>query len=128
MRYTMAVAAALASSAAAARASGQACVAPTNPLFEFQVDRPAAYVGDTTRTPRPARERFVRAREHPEVLVVQFVVDTAGVAEPRSFRVLQAPSTAAADSARAALPAWRFTPAVQRGCRVPQLVQTAITR
>jgi hypothetical protein len=34
----------------------------------------------------------------------------------------------ASDSARAAMARWRFTPAVKGGCKVPQLVQTAIER
>jgi hypothetical protein len=109
-----------------ATASAQACAAPAHPAFEFQVSEPAAFRGDTTAVPRPARERFARTQD-PETLVVQFVVDTLGVPDPRSFRVLQAPTRAAADSARAALPAWRFAPARRGGCRVPQIVQTAIT-
>jgi hypothetical protein len=109
-------------------ARAQACTPPARPSFEFQVERPAAYTGDTTRVPRPARQQVRDVRARPEVLLVQFVVDTLGVPDPRSFRVLQTPSAGAADSARAALPDWRFTPAELRGCRVPQVVQTVVTR
>ena len=114
-------------SAAASDASAQACAAPVHPSFEFQVDQPAAYLGHTTQIPRPAHDRFMRIREHPEALVVQFVVDTLGVPDLRSFHVLQSPSTVAADSVRTALLSWRFSFAMRAGCRVPQVVQTAVT-
>ena len=109
-------------------AGAQACAPPARPAFEFQVERPAAFLGDTTRVPRPARIQINDVRAHPEVLLVQFVVDTLGVPDPRSFKVLRSPSAAAADSARAALRDWRYTPAVLYGCRVPQLVQASVTR
>lgn len=109
-------------------AAAQACAPPARPALEFQVERPAAFLGDTTRVPRPAPVQISDARAHPKVLLVQFVVDTRGVPDPRSFKVLRSPSAAATDSARAALADWRYTPAVLYGCRVPQLVQTAVTR
>jgi len=114
-------------SAAVSGASAQVCAAPVHPFFEFQVDQPAAYIGDTTQIPRPAQDRFMRIREHPEILVVQFVVDTLGVPNPRSFHVLQSLSTVAPDSVKTALSKWRFSSAILAGCRVPQLVQTAVT-
>jgi len=106
----------------------QTCAPPEHPAFEFQVTQPAEYRGDTVRVPRPAPARFVSIREHPEALVVQFVVDTLGVPDPRSFKVLHSPSGGAADSARVAMAMWRFSPAVRDGCRVPQLVQTDVVR
>ncbi len=123
-----AVALALLGSAAGSAALAQGCVAPPQPLFEFQVDQPASYRGDTLLVPRPARERFIQMQAHPEAVIVQFVVDTLGAVDPRSFHVLRTPSAAAADSVRQVITRWAFTPAVSGGCRVPQLVQTAVTR
>lgn len=114
-------------SAVPSRASAQACATPEHPFFEFQVDQPAAYLGDTTRVPRPTENRLMRISEHPEALVVQFVVDTLGVPDVRSFHVLQSLSTIAVESVRAAFSKWRFSPAMRAGCRVPQVIQTFIT-
>lgn len=115
--------------AVSGRAAAQTCAPQAMPYFEFQVETPAAFAGDTTRVPRPASDRFVRLREQPDpgAMLVQFVVDTLGVPDPRSFRVLRAQTPASVDSVRDALPRWRFTPARVRGCRVSQLVQTAVT-
>jgi hypothetical protein len=114
-------------SAVSSRASAQACAVPEHPFFEFQVDQPAAYLGDTARVPRPTEDRLLRISQHPEALVVQFVVDTLGVPDVRSFHVLQSLSMIAADSVRAAFSKWRFSPAIRAGCRVPQVIQTFIT-
>jgi hypothetical protein len=103
------------------------CTRPPHPAFEFEVDQPAAYIGDSTMVPRPAAQAYVDARMHPEVLVVQFVVDTLGVPDTLSFRTLRTPSRAALDSVRQTMPSWRFSPAIQQGCKVPQLVQTAVS-
>jgi len=118
----------IALAAVASRASAQQCVARTQPSFEFQVDQPAVYRGDTAVVPRPdARSRFMRSSDHPEAMLVQFVVDTLGVPDMRSFHVLRSLSRTSADSVRAAVPAWRFTSAVRDGCKVAQLIQTFVT-
>jgi hypothetical protein len=118
--------AALALVGAARPAIGQPCAPPPRPFFEFEVTQPVEYTGDTTLALFPTPERYVDAREDPGALVVQFVVDTLGRAEERSFHVLHAPSAAAGDSVRAVLARWRFAPAEQNGCRVSQLLQTAV--
>ena len=109
-------------------AATQPCTPPANPLFEFQVDRGVAFVGDSTMRPRPAARRLVRIQDNPQALIVQVVVDTAGRPVVSSFRVLRSPAEGASDSARAAVAQWRFTPATKGGCKVAQLLQTALDR
>jgi TonB family protein len=54
---------------------------------------------------------------------VQFVVDTLGMADTLSFRVISATHPEFAQSVRDALPGMRFHPAILRSKRVPQLVE-----
>ena len=110
-----------------AAASGQACTPRADPVFEFEVDVPASTIPDSTH-PHPAADRFAAKITDPDAIIVQFVVDTAGVPLPSSFKVLKAPSQPVADSARIAFPGWRFTPARKDNCLVAQLVQTTVVR
>jgi len=54
---------------------------------------------------------------------VQFVVDTTGLADTLSFRVISATHAEFAQSVREALPGMRFHPAILRSKKVPQLVE-----
>ena len=54
---------------------------------------------------------------------VQFVVDTTGLADPASFRVISATHPEFAQSVRDALPGMRFSPAILRSKKVRQLVE-----
>ncbi len=108
-------------------ASGQQCMLPAHPAFEFQVDAPATVIPDSTH-PHPAVSRFAASKNDPEAIIVQFVVDTTGAPVEKSLRILKSPSAAIADSVRAAFPLWRFTPSRKGGCRVSQLVQTTVVR
>ena len=54
---------------------------------------------------------------------VQFVVDTLGMPDTLSFRVISATHPEFAQSVREALPAMRFHPAILRSRKVPQLVE-----
>jgi TonB-like protein len=54
---------------------------------------------------------------------VQFVVDTLGMPDTLSFRVISATHPEFAQSVRAALPGMRFHPAILRSKKVPQLVE-----
>lgn len=54
---------------------------------------------------------------------VQFVVDTTGRIDPRSFRVLEATHVEFADAIRAVVPGMKFKPASMARRRVPQLVE-----
>jgi len=54
---------------------------------------------------------------------VQFVVDTTGLADTASFRVISSTHPEFAQSVREALPGMRFTPAILRSKKVRQLVE-----
>ena len=54
---------------------------------------------------------------------VQFVVDTLGLADTLSFRVISATHPEFAQSVREALPGMRFHPAILKSRKVPQLVE-----
>ena len=55
--------------------------------------------------------------------VVQFVVDTLGLVDTLSFRVIEATHAQFAEAVRAVLPVMRFTPAIVSSRKVKQLVQ-----
>jgi hypothetical protein len=109
----------------ASNARSQACAASEHPYFEFQVDRPASYRGDTTVVPRP-RDQKRGEEEGPGFHLVSFIVDTAGVPDVRSFKTLKSPSLEISRATRDAFVGWRYRPAEINGCRVPQLIQTAV--
>jgi hypothetical protein len=91
-----------------------------HPYFDFQVDQPARFLGAPRQMPRPVgfwAEETVR---------VQFMLDRSGHAVDSTIRVFDAPDSATARRVRAAVPHWRFTPARQAGCRVWQVVNTAV--
>lgn len=102
------------------------CVPPPHPLFEFQVERPPAFLTEVGLGVRPVRDPVRAYETGGDTVLVQFVVDTLGVPLPATFKVLKATRPEQAAQARAALPRWRFAPATLGGCKVPQLVQTAL--
>jgi hypothetical protein len=107
-------------------AGAQTCTPPEHPFFEYQVATPARFVGDSGLRPRPASER--EQRQDSSALVVSFVVDSLGLTDWRTLKILRTPSRAAADSVRAVLGSWRFSPAIVADCHVPQLVMTTVVR
>jgi protein TonB len=54
---------------------------------------------------------------------VSFVVDTTGMADTTTFKVVKSTDQAFTDAVRAALPLMRFFPAWSGGYKVKQLVQ-----
>jgi hypothetical protein len=102
----------------------QGCRPPEHPYFDFQVDRPAELVEGSARSPRPVTPERGRAVE--ERLIIQFVVDTLGVGDTASIRVLRSADADLELAARRAFVEWRYRPALVANCKVPQLVQTAV--
>jgi len=95
------------------------------PWFDFQVEVPARFTGDSTRIPRPdVAIRIVRGDTNSAL--VQFIVDTLGIPVVTSLKMLITPSALTKDVVDAAIMSWRYTPAMLRGCRVSQLVQTPL--
>jgi hypothetical protein len=88
--------------------------------FEFQVEREARFVAEDV-SPRPASDAS-------SANLVQVVVDTAGVPDLVTLRVLRAADTALVRAAITAAARWRFTPAMIGGRKVCQLVQTPVQR
>lgn len=100
-------------------AAQPAVAAPEGAYFEFQVEHPVQSArGAAPRYPDSLRTAGVEG----EVLV-QFVVDTLGKAEPQTFKVLKASHEAFAAAVKEAIPGMNFVPASNRGAKVRQLVQ-----
>ena len=105
-------------------ARGGATVAcPVQAFSAQQVERAVRPVADSTGAPR-----FVGASGPASATMVQFVVDTAGRAEPTSFRVVQGADSALVQAVRATLERRRFVPARAGGCAVRQIFQTWVAR
>ncbi len=85
--------------------------------FEFQIEKPARRIPSTGYPIRPIAENG-QAR-----VLVQFVVDTAGVPLIRTFKVLKSTAEASSFAVREALKTIRYYPAEINGKRVHQLVQ-----
>ena len=91
-----------------------------------EVSQPAAFASRTTDGPRPVRDAVGARRRGADSVIVEFTVDTTGAVVPMTFRVLQSPSRDLATRVREAHGAWRFRSARVGGCKVPQVVQTAV--
>ena len=95
-------------------------VALPPPYFEFEVDRPVL--------PRqgnlfPKYPEDLRQMGFEGEVLTQFVVNQAGRAEMRTFRVLKPVHEEFVRAVRDVLPRMRFSPAEVGGCAVRQLVQ-----
>jgi len=94
--------------------------APAQPAyFEFQVTKTVRPLSG--RPPEYPRD-MLAARAEGRVLV-QFVVDTTGAPEMRTFKVLEASNVGFVEAVRTAVAAMRFTPAMIADRRVRQVVQ-----
>lgn len=99
---------------------GTGPVNPDQAYFEFQVEKPALSVpgNPTPRYPDVLRESNVEG----EVLA-QFVVDTSGRADMKTFKILKSSHDLFTASVRQVLPSMKFYPAEVGGRKVKQLVQ-----
>jgi periplasmic protein TonB len=90
------------------------------PMFAYEVDKPAmARDGN----PIPKYPTLLESSHVEGSVLVQFVVDTLGRAEMRSFKVLESANELFVQSLLTALPKWRFYPAEAGGRKVKQIVQ-----
>jgi hypothetical protein len=94
--------------------------------FEFQVETHAQFIPGGGELPFPDATLNQRTPYPSDYALVQFIVDTSGVPIAKSLKILMRPEGLVADSVGAAVPRWRFQPAMARGCHVPQLVQIAL--
>jgi TonB family protein len=106
--------------ATAATRGAPRVVSDSSVYFEFQVERPVTIV-QTGVGPRYP-DSLKTTRTEGEVLV-QFVVDTTGLIQLTTFKVLKASHGLFVDAVRTALPDLRFEPALVGGRKVRQLVQ-----
>ena len=107
--------------APAARAPRPApAVNPANTFFAFQVEKEVTIAAGNVTPHFPDSLRI--ARVSGEVLA-SFIVDTTGLADVESFKVLKSTHDLYSAAVRDALPAMRFTPAEIGGRKVRQLVQ-----
>jgi len=88
-------------------------------LFEFQVERPAEPRG---RQPAPAYPEALRAAGAEGSVMARFEVDTMGVVDTTTYRVVRATHEAFAQAVREVLPQLRYQPAENKGRRVRQVV------
>jgi TonB family protein len=104
----------------AAQKGKPAVVSATEVLFEYQVEKPvtAATGFATPRYPEILRQAGVEG----EVLV-SFVVDEGGTADPSTFKVIRSTHELFATAVRQALSQMRFVAAEVGGKKVKQLVQ-----
>jgi len=95
-------------------------VSDSQTFFEFQVEQ-AVRVAPTNA--RPKFPAALRAANIEGEVLAQFVADTFGMADMRTFKVLKSSHDAFTDAVREALPEMRFFPALVGGRKVKQLVQ-----
>jgi TonB family protein len=91
-----------------------------DPMFATQVDKPAiAREGN----PVPKYPSVLESSRIEGSVLVQFVVDTLGNADMRTFTVLESSNDLFAQAFKATLPRWRFYPAEAGARKVKQVVQ-----
>jgi protein TonB len=89
-------------------------------LSANEVEKPAT---PRNGNPSPKYPSLLESSRVEGVVLVQFVVDTLGVADMSTFKVLDATNELFAESTRASLAKWRFSPAEAGGRKVKQIVQ-----
>ena len=99
---------------------------PARPLFEFQVERPATFIPDSSVTPYPAPQQPGMPLR--DGTVVSFVVDTLGRPDTVTYKIIREVEPGLGQDGRNVLARWRYQPAQVRGCVVSQLIQTLIAR
>jgi outer membrane biosynthesis protein TonB len=102
-----------------ARAAAVDSAARTSAMFEFQVERPAKVVGTPVAPRYPAA---LRAAGVAGTVMARFEVDTLGMVDIATFKVVRASREEFALAVREALSLVRYTPARHRGRLVRQVV------
>ena len=92
-----------------------------NPYFDFQVEQPVKLRAGQAG---PRYPEALRAAKIEGMVLAQFVVDTAGTVDMRTYKVLKSDNDAFSGAVREALTEMRFEPALVGGRPVKQLMQT----
>jgi protein TonB len=90
------------------------------PLFAAQVEKPTTL---RNGNPSPKYPSLLESSRVEGIVLVEFVVDTLGVIDMSTFKVLDATNDLFAESTRASLAKWHFYPAEAGGRKVKQIVQ-----
>ena len=121
---TLAACASSSTRPAAAPPPGAVHAAPSaesdGPFFEFQVEKPVRQLKGTCAPKYPEDLRAARTTGQ---VVAHFVVDTAGMIEAATFKVVRSSHGAFSAAVQEALPCMRFQAASIKGRRVRQVVQ-----
>jgi TonB family protein len=99
---------------------GPIAVSENQTYFEFQVEQAVSVAAGN---PRPHFPDALRAANIEGEVLAQFVADTLGLADMRTFKVLKSSHDLFTDAVRTVLPAMHFNPALVGGRKVKQLVQ-----
>ncbi|MGI8508698.1 MAG: energy transducer TonB [Gemmatimonadaceae bacterium] len=99
-------------------------VSPNRVYRAAEVDKPASLRPGQLAPEYPNTLRMARTTG---VVNVQFVIDTTGRVAMRTFRVIKSDQPEFAESVRAALTKWTFTPAELNGVKVRVLVEEPFT-
>jgi TonB family protein len=99
--------------------SGQYPDPATTTFFEFQVDTPVVLrEGMKPRYPAALKKAGISGE-----VWAQFVVDTTGRVDMRTFKALKSSGLEFTAAVKAVLPTWRLDPAIRQGKKVKQVVQ-----
>jgi hypothetical protein len=93
------------------------------PFIDFQVEKPAMAL---SHDPTPRFPQALAGSMASGEVMMQFVIDTTGRAEPGTMRVMKATHRLLGEAVQAVFPDMRFAPAEVGGRRVRMLVQQRI--
>ncbi len=98
---------------------GRVGASPAQTFFDYQVDESVMVVPGSAA---PVYPPLLKERGIEGEVIASFIVDTTGLADVRSLKILKSAHALFADAVKAALPEMRFIPARLRGQKVRQLV------
>jgi TonB family protein len=93
-------------------------------FFEFQVEK---QVETAAGSPQPRYPAALKQANVQGEVLVQFVVDTTGRADMRTFKVLRSSDNGFTQAVRDVLPRMQFNPAELHGVKVRQMVHQPFT-
>lgn len=99
---------------------GTGDVNPDQPFFQFEVERMASA---RPNQPKPNYPSILQSTRQEGRVMVGFVVDTAGMADMSTFRIIESTHSLFSEEVRRILPRYRFNPAEIGGRKVPVHVQ-----
>jgi TonB family protein len=107
------------------KSNGPVPVNDKQAYFEFQVEKPV--VASPIATAAPRYPDVLREAKVEGSVLAEFVVDTLGVPDATSFKVLRSSHDLFTNAVKEALPTMRFSPARVGGKAVKQVVQMPFT-